>query len=170
MRNLIALLAGIGLMTFLNATKVQNSVYSNEKIEYTVELPSPTWRVTSEPDAVHQHVEFIYGDRLSGFLAIRKEVIDAGTTLADLARHDQEQRLRYLPGYVEGKQEPFSGRLDGLISSYEFVNTGKPMLGRIYYLQVDNRTVYALHFTGLRDKLTRIRNQTDMIARSFKLK
>lgn len=170
MRNLIALLAGIGLMTFLNATKAQNSVYSNEKIEYTVELPSPTWRVTSEPDAVHQHVEFIYGDRLSGFLAIRKEVIDAGTTLADLARHDQEQRLRYLPGYVEGKQEPFSGRLDGLISSYEFVNTGKPMLGRIYYLQVDNRTVYALHFTGLRDKLTRIRNQTDMIARSFKLK
>ena len=44
------------------------------------------------------------------------------------------------------------------------------MLGRVYYLQADNRTIYALRFTGLRDKLTRIRNQTDLIARSFKLK
>ena len=32
------------------------------------------------------------------------------------------------------------------------------------------RTIYALRFTGLRDKLARIRNQTDLIARSFKLK
>jgi hypothetical protein len=44
------------------------------------------------------------------------------------------------------------------------------MLGRTYYLQTDNRTIYALRFTGLRDKLGRIRNQTDLIARTFKLK
>jgi hypothetical protein len=44
------------------------------------------------------------------------------------------------------------------------------MLGRIYYLQADNRTIYTLRFSGLRDKLGRIRNQTDMMARSFKLK
>ena len=44
------------------------------------------------------------------------------------------------------------------------------MMGRVYYLQADSRTVYALRFTGLRDKLARIRNQTDVIARSFKLK
>jgi hypothetical protein len=44
------------------------------------------------------------------------------------------------------------------------------MLGRIYYLQADNRTIYALRFTGLRDRLARIRNQTDLIGRSFKLK
>jgi hypothetical protein len=54
--------------------------------------------------------------------------------------------------------------------SYEFVKAGKPMLGRIYYLQADNRTIYTLRFSGLRDKLGRIRNQTDMMARSFKLK
>ena len=34
----------------------------------------------------------------------------------------------------------------------------------------DNHTLYALRFTGMRDKLARIRNQTDLIARSFKLK
>jgi hypothetical protein len=44
------------------------------------------------------------------------------------------------------------------------------MLGRTYYLQADNRTIYALRFTGLKDKLSRIRNQTDLIARTFKLK
>ena len=44
------------------------------------------------------------------------------------------------------------------------------MLGRTYYLQADNRTIYALRFTGLRDKLMRIRNQTDLIARTFKTK
>ena len=43
------------------------------------------------------------------------------------------------------------------------------MTGRIYYLQTDNRTIYALRFSGLRDRLPRIRNQTDLIARSFKL-
>jgi hypothetical protein len=44
------------------------------------------------------------------------------------------------------------------------------MAGRLYYLQADNRTVYALRFTGLRDRLLQIRNQTDSIARSFRLK
>jgi hypothetical protein len=71
---------------------------------------------------------------------------------------------------VEGKQEPFNGRLDGVTVSYEFIKNAKPMVGRVYYLQADNRTIYALRFSGLRDKLSRIRNQTDLIARSFKVK
>jgi hypothetical protein len=169
MRSLIVFFACLTLMAFSYSVKAQG-VYTSDKVEYTIELPSPTWRVISEPDAVHQHVEFVYGDRMDGYLEIRKEAVDAGTTLSELARHDQEQRLRYLPGYVEGKEEKFSGRLNGVTATYEFVKTGKPMLGRIYYLQADNRTVYALRFSGLRDKLTRIRNQTDLIARSFKLK
>jgi hypothetical protein len=97
-------------------------------------------------------------------------VVEAGTTASELARRDQDLKLRFLPGFVEGKQETFNGRLDGVTISYEFVRTGKPMLGRTYYLQADNRTIYALRFTGLRDKLSRIRNQTDLIARTFKLK
>ena len=145
-------------------------VFTNDKIDYTIELPSATWRIISEPDAAHEHVEFVHGDRLDGYLQIRKEVVDAGTTASDLARRDREQKFRYQPGFVEGKEESFSGRLNGVTVSYEFIKTGKPMLGRIYYLQADNRTVYALRFTGLRDKLARIRNQTDVIARSFKLK
>jgi hypothetical protein len=158
------------LLGLVTPVVLAQQIYTNEKVDYSFELPSPTWRAILEPDAAHEHPEFVYGDRLDGFLTIRKEVVDAGTTAAELARRDQDLKLRYLPGFVEGKQEPFNGRLDGVTISYEFVRTGKPMLGRTYYLQVDNRTIYALRFTGLRDKLSRIRNQTDLIARTFKMK
>lgn len=144
--------------------------YTNDKLEYSLELPSTAWRAISEPDAAHEHAEFIYGDRLQGYLRIRKEAVDAGMTASDVARRDIEQKLRYIPGFVEGREEKFSGRLNGVTTSYEYTLTGKPMLGRTYYLLADNRTVYSLRFTGLRDQLARIRNQTDLIARSFKLK
>ncbi len=152
------------------STATAQQAFTSEKVDYTLELPSAMWRATSEPDAAHEHAEFVYGERLEGHLQIRKEVVDAGTTPSDLARRDLDQKLRFLPGFVEGKQEPLKGRLNGVTVSYEFIKTGKPMMGRIYYLQADNRTIYALRFTGLRDKLARIRNQTDMIARSFQRK
>ena len=144
--------------------------YTHDKVEYSFDLPSATWRAILEPDAAHEHPEFVYGDRLDGYLTVRKEVVDAGMTASQLARRDQDLKLRFLPGFVEGKEETFNGRVDGVTISYEFTRTGKVMLGRTYYLQVDNRTIYALRFTGLRDKLSRIRNQTDLIARTFKLK
>lgn len=144
--------------------------FTNDNIEYVLELPSTQWRVISEPDAAHEHAEFVYGDRLEGHLQVRKEIVEAGTKPSDLARRDLDQKLRFFPGFVEGKEETFSGRLSGITISYEFVKTGKPMMGRVYYLQADNRTIYALRFTGLKDKLARIRNQTDLIARSFRLK
>jgi hypothetical protein len=168
MRRILAfVLILIGLLT---PAALAQQLYSHEKVDYTFELPSTTWRAILEPDAAHEHPEFVYGDRLDGFLTIRKEIVDAGTGPSELARRDQDLKLRFLPGFVEGKEERFSGRLDGVTISYEFVRTGKPMLGRTYYLQVDNRTIYALRFTGLRDKLNRIRNQTDLIARTFKTK
>jgi hypothetical protein len=93
-----------------------------------------------------------------------------GVTVRDFARRDQEQKNHFLPGYVDGKEENFPGRLNGVTISYEFTQAGKPMAGRTYYMQADDHTVYALRFTGLRDRLARIRNQTDQIARTFKLK
>lgn len=169
MRSFIAIvvLVLLGAACF---SAVAQELYTNDQVDYSLELPSATWRAISQPDAAHEHAEFVNGDRLEGYLQIRKEVVDPGTTLSDLARRDQDQKLRFLPGFVEGKEEKFMGRLSGVTISYEFVKTGKPMMGRIYYLQADNRTIYALRFSGLRDRLARIRNQTDLIARSFKLK
>lgn len=165
-RILVFALLLIGLMT---PVALAQQLYTHERVTYTFELPSAMWKAILEPDAAHEHPEFVYGDRLDGFLTIRKEIVEAGTTPSQLAERDLVN-LRFLPGFVEGKEERFSGRLDGLTVSYEFVRTGKPMLGRTYYLQADNRTIYALRFTGLRDKLSRIRNQTDLIARTFKTK
>ena len=169
MRRLIAVFA-FALFSASYSTASAQELYTNDKVDYSLELPSATWHVIAEPNPTHEHTEFVYGDRLEGYLQIRKEVVDAGTTPSLLARRDQDQKLRFVPGFVEGKEETFSGRLNGVTISYEFVKTGKPMMGRIYYLQADNRTIFALRFTGLRDRLARIRNQTDLIARSFKLK
>lgn len=167
---LLRTVAVFALLALSFSLVAAQEVYTSDKLDYVIELPSATWRVISEPDTAHEHVEFVFGDRLDGHLQIRKEVVDAGTTASDLARRDQDQKLRFLPGFVAGKEEKFSGRVSGVTVSYEFIKTGKPMLGRIYYLQTDNRTIFALRFTGLRDKLARIRNQTDSIARSFKVK
>jgi hypothetical protein len=156
---------------FAAASAVQAQVtFSSANADYTLELPSARWKVTQEPDSLHEHAEFIYGDRNDGYLKIRKEVVDAGATAADIARRDQDQKLRFQTGFVEGKQEKFAGRMSGVTLGYEYTSGGKAMAGRVYYLQADNRTVYVLRFTGLRDKLLLIRNQTDGIARSFRLK
>lgn len=144
--------------------------YTNERLEYALELPNAKWQALTRPDSAHNHTEFIYGDRSDGLLRIRKEVVDAGTTATDLSRRDHDQKLRFQPGYVEGKEEKFTGRINGVTSSYEYTGGGKAMLGRIYYLQADNRTIYVLHFTGARDKLSLLRSQTDLMARSFQLK
>ena len=166
-RILVFALVFIGLMM---PVALAQQLYTHEKVDYSFELPSATWKAILEPDAAHEHPEFVYGDRLDGFLTIRKELVEPGTSVSEFARRDQDLKLRFLPGFVQGKEETFNGRLDGVTISYEFVRTGKPMLGRTYYLQADNRTIYALRFTGLKDKLSRIRNQTDLIARTFKMK
>jgi len=169
MKHLIAFFV-LTLITGTFCVVSAQEVYTSNTEGYSLELPSTMWRTIAEADAAHEHAEFIYGDRLQGYLQIRKEAVEADTKPKDLARRDLDQKLRFLPGFVEGKEESFSGRLEGVTVSYEFVRTGKPMMGRIYYLQADNRTIFALRFSGLRDKLARIRNQTDLIARTFKLK
>jgi len=164
------LLLLLGLMALMASSLFAQQVYTSDKVEYTFDLPSSMWKVILEPDASHPHPEFVYGDRLDGYLTVRKEVIDAGTTPSQVAQRDLDTKLRFLEGFLEGKEESFNGRLDGVTVSYEFTRNGKVMLGRAYYLQSDNRTIYTLRFTGMKDKLTRIRNQTDVIARTFKLK
>jgi hypothetical protein len=167
MRRLTIFLALASVFMLISVAALAQQAYTSA--DYSLELPSERWRVIQEPDSLHEHAEFIYGDRNDGFLRIRKEVVEAGTTAADLSRRDQDQKLRFQTGYIEGKEEKFAGRLNGVTFSYEYTSGGKAMAGRIYYLQPDNRTIYTLRFTGLRDRLAQIRNQTDSIARTFHL-
>jgi hypothetical protein len=80
-------------------------LYTHEKLDYSFELPSPTWKSIADPDTAREHPEFVYGDRLDGYLTIRKEIVEPGTTPGQLATRDQDLKLRYLPGFVEGKQD-----------------------------------------------------------------
>jgi hypothetical protein len=145
--------------------------FADAGVDYTLELPTAAWKATSRPDGVHQHVEFVNGDRMDGYLRIRKEAVEHDETPSAIAARHADLKLRYKSGYVGGgKPETFAGRLKGVTMGYEYTEAGKLMAGRVYYLQADDHTVYALHFTGLREKLQRARNQTDAIARSFRLK
>jgi hypothetical protein len=90
-------------------------------------------------------------------------------TTAALA-DDEEFALRFLPGYVENNQEPFAGRLVGTKFTYEYSDGGRPMAGRTYYLQANKQTIYVLRFTGARERLAAVREETDSIARSFRLR
>src|SRR4051812_40053426 len=168
MRRLTILLTFALVFVTVSAVALAQQNYTGA--EYTLELPSEKWRTIQEPDSLHEHAEFIYGDRNDGYLRIRKEVVEAGTTTSNLLQRDQDQKLHLQTGYIEGKEERFAGRLNGVTFGYEYTAGGKAMAGRLYYLQADNRTIYVLRFTALRDKLTFIRNQTDSIARSFQLK
>src|SRR5437763_14366493 len=132
MRRLISLAAGACLLAFGAAALAQTQTFDDKHGGYTLELPSPTWHAIAHPDSEHEHTEFVYGDRSDGYLRIRKEVIDNGTKPTDLSRRDHDLKLRFLPSYVEGKEENFAGRLKGVTSSYEFTTAGHPMLGRIY--------------------------------------
>jgi hypothetical protein len=151
----------------------QTQPFTRDGLDYKLDLPSASWRVVSRLD-VHDHVEFVYGDDYSnGYLRLRKKFVNAGATATDLFSHDEIWELRRLPGYVvcnDGSGEDFGGQLKGTAFSYEYINKGKNMDGRIYYLQVDNRTFYVLHFTVASDQLQRVRSQMDSIVKSFRLK
>lgn len=99
--------------------------------------------------------------------------VDHPTSVSELFSQDERWALKHLPGYVvcsECAGVAIEGRLCGALLSYEYVREGRAMFGRIYYLQIDQRTFYSLHFTGAREKLQSIREQMDSIARSFHLK
>ena len=84
-------------------SRAQEHSYSSTKVNYVVDFPSPTWRLIDEPDEIHQHAEFVYGERSDGYLRIRKEALEEGLTIDEFARRDQDQKTRFLPGYVDGK-------------------------------------------------------------------
>jgi hypothetical protein len=151
----------------------QTVTFTGEGVKYELELPSARWRAVPRLD-VHDHVEFVYGgDRADGYLRVREYLVEAGTTPKDLFRREESRTLRFLPGYVgcapcEG--ERFEGRLGGGVFAYEYASGGELMAGRVYYLEVNQRTFYSLHFTGESEKLRALKGQADLIAGSFRLK
>lgn len=164
--SLLALIAGLVLAVSVAA---QGESFSNPDVEYGFELPDARWKLTVKPSATTPNVEYVYVERNDGHLEVRKLNVPNKAILSDVIR-DEETKLQFLPGYVAGKEEPFSGFLNGTVFNFEFVRAGRPMVGRFYFLKASENSIYVLRFTGFRDKLKSIRNQTDSIARTFTLK
>lgn len=144
----------------------QEGGFSDPSVEYSFDIPEERWKLTVKPSAAKPNVEYVFIDRNDGHLEVRKLTVAKDALLADIMR-DEELKLQFLPGYVAGRDENFVGRLRGTVFNFEFVRAGRPMSGRFYFLKVNETTVYVLRFTGFRDRLRSIRNQTDSIARTF---
>ncbi|MDQ3748805.1 MAG: hypothetical protein M3367_07315 [Acidobacteriota bacterium] len=163
------LLSVAACLLFAVSAFAQTDTFSDADVEYLFDLPEAVWKQTIKPSTTSPNVEYVYGDRNSGHLEVRKIAIKPGELMADTIS-GEEQRLQFLPGYVAGKTENFDGALDGKIFNYEFIRSGRNMSGRFYFLKADDNTVYVLRFTGMSGKLRSLRNQTDSIARTFNLK
>lgn len=145
------------------------SDFDNKNVEYTFTLPSDNWKMIVEPSDISPNVEFVYNYKKDGHLEIRKIEIEAKTLFGELIEKE-EGSLLFLPSYVAGKEENFQGNYSGRIFNYEYASAGRAKGGRYYFLKTDDTTVYILKFTGLKDSLRSIRNETDSIARTFKIK
>lgn len=156
-------------LVFALSVFAQNETFSDVNVEYTFDVPDATWKQTVKPSSTSPNVEYVYKDRSDGHLEIRRIAVKPGDLFSDTIK-TEEQRLQFQSGYVTGKEEDFRGALNGRILNYEFVRSGRNMSGRLYFLRADDKTVYVLRFTGQRDKLRSVRNQTDSIARTFNLK
>ena len=152
----------------LTAT-AQDQVFSDGNVDYSFTLPDAKWKMTVKPSATSPNVEYVYGDRTDGHLEVRKLTVAKDAILTDVIQ-EEEQKLQFRPGFVAGKEENFLGRLRGSIFNFEYVAAGRSMAGRFYFLRANPTTVYLVRFTGLKDTLRSIRNQTDSIARIFTVK
>ena len=159
----------IGLSLAGVAAAQSESSFTNPNVDYVFNLPDPRWKQTVKPSTTAPNVEYVYGDRTDGHLEVRRLKLPTSGILSDLIK-EEEEKLQFLQSFIAGKNEQFSGSLSGEVYNYEFVRSGRPMSGRFYFLKAGDNSVYVLRFTGFRDNLRTIRNQTDAIARSFAIK
>lgn len=167
MRNLRKNIFFIAVFAFAVAIPAiaQTQTFSDPNIEFTFEIPDERWKIIERSPLV----ELNFGTEREGNLEIRKLSYPASKPLSDVIREEGEVKLQFQPGFVSGKEENFNGALRGAVYNYEFVRSGRKMSGRFYFLRSGD-TVYVLRFTGYTDKIRSLRTQTDLMARTFKLK
>ena len=160
----IAIIAVLACSAF-----AQEEVFTDPNVDYTFILPEPEWIKTVKPSATSPNVEYVHNDRNDAHLEVRKLTVTKSFVLTEVIA-DESEKLQFKPGYVAGKEENFTGHLRGSAFNFEFVSAGRNMVGRFYFLKANDTTVYVLRFTGRKEKLTLLRNQTDSIARTFDIK
>ncbi len=163
-----------GLLALIPVTawpQVEGEDFEDPDHNYTLKLPKNWSAIVSKNGAGRNEVNIVFrGVREEGALQIRTITVEPGTKVMEAAKRDEEQTLRFRPGYVKGAIENFAAGYSGALVSYDYTLSGRPKMGRKYYLLVNETTVYALWFSGNRPTMGPLRAQTDLIARSFKTK
>lgn len=161
-RNPILMVFAFFAVSAVNAD-AQTTTFSDPLVDFTFEIPDARWKVVAK----NPYVNLVFGTAKEGDLEVRKVSAPASKLLSDVIREDEE-KLQFLPGYVAGKEENFSGALRGSIFNYEYVKAGRNMAGRFYYLR-SGESVYVLRFTAYTTNLRSLRVQTDVMARTFQI-
>jgi len=159
------------LIALLSPLSFVGQTHTVRTAEYALDLPSAHWRAITVSGADY-HKDFKFSeDKGIVRLRIRREIVkNEGVSTTDVAerqrRLDRSARL----GYVTRTVESFKGALSGTKYSYEYVSAGQTMATVIYYLRVTKRAIYRIEFSGSPKMLLDLADQTESIARSFRLK
>lgn len=149
-------------------------VFEDPEGKYVVTLPNGWLGIVNQDALGRNDVHIVFKVRENGSLKIRRiENADPNTEVIEYANKDEADRVRFAPGYTKIRMEKFliAAGKHGALLSYDYQTTSaQPFTGRVYYVRTADNTVYILHFTGRRSTLGSLRNQTDVIARSFRSK
>jgi hypothetical protein len=161
---------GSFLISFLvlglfSATSAETRIYKDKRLHYSLELPSRSWRIVKR-SGIAPRTEFVHGTKSPVVLRIRR-MYEAGSFL-EFVRNQRRWDGAHLPGYVAVNDASFEGHLAGTKYSYEYSKRGIVTARVTYYLEAGHNFVYRLQFTGPRNKVGRLREETDFIARSFR--
>ncbi len=162
------------LLLIFSAAANAQEVFDDPDGEYTVTLPAGWIAVVNQDSLGRNDVNIVYRIRENGALKFRK-IDDASSDLQvfEFAKQDEQSVVQYLPAYDRLSIEKFAlpgGKLGALLA-YDYKNSsGQPFTGRNYYVRTGEKSIYILRFTGRKNTLSPLRNQTDAIARSFKAK
>src|SRR6188508_1483485 len=96
----------------------RKEVFEDPEGKYTLTLP-PGWIGVVSKDGLNRvDVKIVYKVSEHGALRIRRFPVEETMKRVDFAKRDEEQTLRFLPGYAKGITEPFLGGVDGALVSW----------------------------------------------------
>lgn len=158
---------------FTTTAFAQAEAFEDPDGKYTLNLPTGWLGVVNTDGLGRNEVNIVYKVRENGALRIRVAEISQDSEPMDYAAKDEQERVRFAPSYDKISLEKFllGGSRVGALLSYDYKNAaGQLFTGRVYYVRMDEKTIYVLQFTGRRNILGTLRSHTDQIARSLKLK
>jgi hypothetical protein len=162
------------MLVFLPTVGQAQETFEDPDGKYSVSLPAGWLGIVNQDGLGRTDVNIVFRVRENGSLKIRRiDGASAETEVMEYANRDEADRVRFAPGYTKVKMEKFlvGPNNYGALLSYDYKTTSdQPFTGRVYYVRTDEQTVYILQFTGRKSTLGVLRNQTDVIARSFKTK